>query len=217
MPDLKKCLPAIDGPFALVFTNPLTVPVVRILARTGISPNLVTLAGFLLALASSFLFLHGSPAAWVAGGLLCQFAFILDGCDGTLARRTGRTSYFGAWLDRFLDTIVDLHFVFTLGIGYALANGLPLPAVKIVVLLAVNVFYWSLWNITTLGAPGLSAPRPGRWETAARGHGLRLVFGRDLYLLVITVGAIAYSFDFIFWTVAVLRTLSLLHCLRRIM
>lgn len=212
MPDPKKCVPAIDGPFALIFTVPLSVPVVRLLARTAVTPNQVSVAGFLLAAAASFFFLNGSWLAWVAGGLLCQLAFILDGCDGTLARVKGRSSYFGAWLDRFLDAIMDIHFVFTLGIGYAVANGQPLPAVKILVLLATHLVYWSVWNITTLGLPGLPLRRTGRLEAALRAHGVRLVFGRDLFLLAITIGTIVHSFDFIFWAVVILRNVSTLHC-----
>lgn len=215
MRDPAKCVPTIDGPFALVFTVPLSVPVVRLLTRTSITPTQVTVAGFILSLAGSIFFLAGTHAAWFAGALVVQFSFILDGADGTLARVTGKTSYFGAWLDRFLDALADIHLGLAFAIGAAVANRTTLDPAVLLGILATNVAYWSAWNITTPHVPGLPARRQGGIERALAARGVRMVFGRDLYLLAITIGAIFFSPELAFWIIMIGRNASTIHCLWR--
>jgi CDP-diacylglycerol--glycerol-3-phosphate 3-phosphatidyltransferase len=75
-------------------------PLARFLSATGVSPNVVSIIGFILmvgvavVLAKGYLFL---------GGILIIVAGIFDAIDGTLARMMGRTSRFGAFLDSTLD------------------------------------------------------------------------------------------------------------------
>lgn len=75
-------------------------PIARFVSWTGVSPNFITLIGFVLmigvavVLASGYLF-------W--GGVLIMAAALFDALDGTLARMMGRTSRFGAFLDSTLD------------------------------------------------------------------------------------------------------------------
>jgi CDP-diacylglycerol--glycerol-3-phosphate 3-phosphatidyltransferase len=75
-------------------------PLARFLSATGVSPNVVSILGFILmvgvaiVLAKGYLFL---------GGILIIVAGIFDAIDGTLARMMGRTSRFGAFLDSTLD------------------------------------------------------------------------------------------------------------------
>ena len=75
-------------------------PLARFLSATGVSPNVVSIIGFILmvgvaiVLAKGYLFL---------GGILIIVAGIFDAIDGTLARMMERTSRFGAFLDSTLD------------------------------------------------------------------------------------------------------------------
>lgn len=75
---------------------------VRVCARLGISPNMVTGFGFLLMLATSVLFLHGHYAIGLALGWLMTY---LDTVDGKLARVTVRSSRFGHLLDHGMDLV----------------------------------------------------------------------------------------------------------------
>ena len=87
----------------------LTEPIVRLIARTGISPNALTITGFLLnalvagVLAGGYLFL---------GGFLVLFAGWFDMLDGALARISGKSTRFGTLLDstvdRFSEAVVFL-------------------------------------------------------------------------------------------------------------
>jgi CDP-diacylglycerol--glycerol-3-phosphate 3-phosphatidyltransferase len=80
----------------------LLEPAVGVLARAGVSPTAVTLAGLAITIASGILIGMGRPRT---GGFVLLAAGVCDALDGQLARRTGRTSRFGAFLDSNIDRI----------------------------------------------------------------------------------------------------------------
>lgn len=79
-------------------------PVARLLARLGLTPNLVTLIGLALAGCGAYTIAVGN---WWAGGLIVLFAGVFDLFDGALARATGRVSDFGALLDSTIDRVSE--------------------------------------------------------------------------------------------------------------
>ena len=79
-------------------------PVARLLARLGLTPNLVTLIGLAIAGAGAYLIAVGN---WWAGGLIVLFAGVFDLFDGALARATGKVSDFGALLDSTIDRVSE--------------------------------------------------------------------------------------------------------------
>jgi len=70
----------------------------RPLARTSVTPNLVTTVSLLLAIACALLYAMGGNAADI-GAVCFILAFWLDHVDGELARMTGRTSALGHYYD----------------------------------------------------------------------------------------------------------------------
>jgi len=86
------------------FTRLIT-PVARVLVRAKISPDAVTVVGTLGVVAGALAF-YPRGEFWV--GTLVITAFILsDSLDGTMARLTGRSSNWGAFLDSTLDRVGD--------------------------------------------------------------------------------------------------------------
>ena len=79
-------------------------PVARLLARLGLTPNLVTLIGLAIAGVGAYTIAVGN---WWAGGLIVLFAGVFDLFDGALARATGRVSDFGALLDSTIDRVSE--------------------------------------------------------------------------------------------------------------
>lgn len=77
-------------------------PVVGALARAGVTPTGITLTGLALNVVSGVVIGMGKP---LHGGLLLIVAGVCDALDGQLARRTGRTTKFGAFLDSTIDRI----------------------------------------------------------------------------------------------------------------
>ena len=74
------------------------------LASSGITPNMLTVAGLMLSLVTAAVI---APGHFVAGGALLLFAGIFDTFDGALARLTGKASVFGAFFDSTLDRIAE--------------------------------------------------------------------------------------------------------------
>lgn len=75
-------------------------PVARFISWTGVSPNVVTIIGFLLMIGVAVVLARGH---FLVGGFLITGVALFDAVDGTLARMMGRTSRFGAFLDSTLD------------------------------------------------------------------------------------------------------------------
>jgi len=81
-----------------------TTPVARILSKTGVTPNTLTVIGFLVSVAAGVLIAKGY---FLAGGLVVLFAGAFDLLDGPLARATGKTTKFGGFLDSTLDRLSE--------------------------------------------------------------------------------------------------------------
>jgi CDP-diacylglycerol--glycerol-3-phosphate 3-phosphatidyltransferase len=90
-----------------------TEPVVKILARTPVTPNSITWFGFMLAVAAAVLI--ALEYLFIAG-IVVLVAGLFDMLDGALARRTNRVTIFGAVLDSTLDRLSE--GVLLLGILY---------------------------------------------------------------------------------------------------
>lgn len=79
-------------------------PLAQALARAGLTPNAVTILGFLLSLGAAALLAAGQPAA---GALFILFTGACDILDGLLARVSGHQTPFGAFLDSALDRYAE--------------------------------------------------------------------------------------------------------------
>jgi CDP-diacylglycerol--glycerol-3-phosphate 3-phosphatidyltransferase len=91
----------------------LLEPIARVVGRTGVSPNVVTLIGASLNLGVAWVLAQGHMRI---GGFLVPLVSLFDALDGSLARLTARRSRFGAFLDstmdRFSEAILYLGLLF---------------------------------------------------------------------------------------------------------
>jgi len=101
----------------------LSVHVTPLLARTPISANQVTTLSMLFGLGCSWMVLQGVWALDVVGGAMLVICYILDNCDGEIARIKGQCTPFGMRYDSFVDFIVHVSFFASLGIGVAESTG----------------------------------------------------------------------------------------------
>jgi CDP-diacylglycerol--glycerol-3-phosphate 3-phosphatidyltransferase len=90
--------------------------VASVLARTGVTPNTLTLLSLLPALVSGVLAAYGA-FGWSTLFLLLSGVF--DMLDGPLARSTGTVSRYGALLDSTVDRITDASPLLGLTVFYA--------------------------------------------------------------------------------------------------
>lgn len=75
--------------------------------RTPLRPNHITILSLLAGLAACAFVSRGDRPNLLTGAFLLQLSFILDNCDGSLARLKSMQSKFGMWLDLVADLLVD--------------------------------------------------------------------------------------------------------------
>jgi CDP-diacylglycerol---glycerol-3-phosphate 3-phosphatidyltransferase len=80
-------------------------PIVGALARAGVTPLAVTIFGLALSLAAAVFVARGSLRV---GAVVLIVAGICDTLDGSLARRTGQVSLFGAFIDSTTDRLAEI-------------------------------------------------------------------------------------------------------------
>jgi len=91
-------------------------PAVSFLARHNVSPNAITTVGTLLTVAAGVVYATGHI---MSAGWLMSVTAIFDVTDGQVARRTGRSTVFGAFYDSTLDRVADGALMAGLTVFYA--------------------------------------------------------------------------------------------------
>lgn len=91
-------------------------PAISFLARNNVSPNAITTVGTLLTVAAGVVYATGHimTAGWIMG-----VTAFFDVLDGEVARRTGRSTVFGAFYDSTLDRVADGALMAGLTVFYA--------------------------------------------------------------------------------------------------
>ncbi|MCG7323544.1 phosphatidylinositol phosphate synthase [Arsenicicoccus bolidensis] len=107
-------------------------PVAKVLLRLGVSPDAVTIVGTLGVAASALWFFPRGE--FLAGTILIAVFVFSDTIDGVMARHSGRTSSFGAFLDSSLDRIGDASIFGGLVLYYAWRGDRVLTCVALAVL-----------------------------------------------------------------------------------
>ena len=93
-------------------------PVAEVFARTGVSPNTLTLIGLVIGVIAAFLFARGEQ---FLAGITLLVAGFFDVIDGAVARLLRKETAFGGVLDSVIDRYVD--FMLYAGIVYAFMIG----------------------------------------------------------------------------------------------
>jgi CDP-diacylglycerol---glycerol-3-phosphate 3-phosphatidyltransferase len=104
-------------------------PVANWLVRRGVHPNTITIFGTLCTVAGGVIYATGHIST---GGWFLGITALFDVLDGTVARRTNRSSTFGAFLDSTLDRLADGAVLGGLAVFYALNpvhHNVPMMAV----------------------------------------------------------------------------------------
>jgi len=167
-----------DGPVSRYFNRPLSVRISRYLVKTPVKPNHISLVSFVISLAAAGLFAAGTYPLLLLGGLFAQFASILDGSDGEVARLKYLESAFGGWFDAVLDRYADACMLFGLT-WHSYVNGAREVALFVGFLAITGSFVLSY---TADKYDGLMRAR------VESGGGLRL--GRDVRVFLIFLGAL---------------------------
>lgn len=106
-----------DGIISRHINRRLSLPISKLIAKTGLTPTKITIISFSMAVFSSYLFALGGDIERISAGFIAQFASVVDGCDGEIARLKFKKSAFGAWLDTVLDRYADSFLIFGILLG----------------------------------------------------------------------------------------------------
>jgi CDP-diacylglycerol--glycerol-3-phosphate 3-phosphatidyltransferase len=98
----------------------LAEPVARVVARTGVPPNALTILGLFINAVAAWLLATGH---FPLGGLVILIAGAFDLLDGAVARVTGKSTTFGALLDSSVDRYSEAVLLFGLIVYFALHPG----------------------------------------------------------------------------------------------
>jgi phosphatidylglycerophosphate synthase len=82
----------------------VTGPVVAVLARIGVTPNMLTVAQLIGGIIAGLIIANGEL---LLGGIVLIASAALDAFDGTLARTTGQVTKFGGVFDSTIDRMFE--------------------------------------------------------------------------------------------------------------
>ena len=114
--DLAGATVETDGPIARL-DRQVSTRLSRLLVRTPLTPNQITLIGTTIGLLGAWLLAAGTHVHAVLGTFLFWTAVIIDGCDGEVARLKLCETHFGYLLDVTTDNIVHAAIFLGLGVG----------------------------------------------------------------------------------------------------
>ena len=172
----------------------ILLPVARFFGNLGLTANAVTVFGFFLTVAVAAVLATGQTQL---AGVLLIFTLGFDAVDGTLARLTGTTSVFGAFLDSTLDRWAEIAVYGALVWNFLILND------DRAVLLAVTALAASLMvSYTRARAEGIGVPCK---------DGLLTRFER---LVILIVGLI---FNLTVWALAIITVLATVTAVQRIL
>ncbi|WP_054840577.1 archaetidylinositol phosphate synthase [Thermococcus sp. JCM 11816] len=149
--------------------------IVKPLAKAGVTPNTITFIGLLISLLGAYLFYLQRPRL---AAVILLIGSAIDALDGTLARMTGKTSRFGAFLDSTFDRISDGAVLFGIALG--------------------NLADWRLTFLTFMGAYLVSYERC-RAELAGSGTLAVGIAERAERLLILMAFSLAGGAEYVKW------------------
>lgn len=190
-----------DGPVSRYINRPLSVRISRRLVNHRITPNQISLFSFLCSVLAAGLFACDGYLALLLGGIIAQFASVVDGCDGEVARLTYQSSPYGGWFDAVLDRYADAFLLF--GLMWHVYTDRTDGLILLIGFLAIIGSF--MLSYTADKHDSLMRDRINR------GRGLRM--GRDIRVFLIFLGAI---FNQAYLTLVVIAAVMNIATIRRL-
>ncbi len=178
----------------------ISLAVTRRLARTRITPNVMTVVCVALGLAAAWSFASPARLRQIAGGLLFLLHSILDGCDGELARLKFQESRLGSILDFWGDNVVHVAVFSAFAVAWSSACGQSWPfalgalAVSGTALGAGFVYMYAM-RPRAGGGPALTTVSPSHRSRLA--EVLDVLSGRDFIYIVMVLALFGKAYWFL--------------------
>ncbi len=190
-----------DGPVSRYLNRPVSIRISRRLVDHQITPNQISLFSFLCSVLAAGLFALDGYFALLLGGIMAQFASIVDGCDGEVARLKYQCSAYGGWFDAVLDRYADAFLLFGLT-WHAYTDKIDSFILLIGFMAIIGSF---MLSYTADKHDSLMRDR------IIHGKGLRM--GRDIRVFLIFLGAV---FNQVYLTLVVIAVVMNIATVRRL-
>jgi CDP-diacylglycerol--glycerol-3-phosphate 3-phosphatidyltransferase len=171
-------------------------PVADWLVKLNVHPNTITVFGTLCTVVGGVIYATGHIKT---GGWFLSLTALFDVLDGTVARRSGRSSTFGAFLDSTLDRLADGFVLGGLAVFYATSQLHASVPLMITALLGLMGAFLTSYTRARAEALGLDAKvgllqRPERVVLMAAPQALFGLFfnGWPLAIIIITLTVTAW-------------------------
>lgn len=138
-----------------------SVHLTRLLLRTRLSPNHITLLSLFVSFAAAYGFLAGGYWLALVAALLYYLSTLLDCSDGEVARCTFRTSAFGCWLETVSDATSTVLIIGAIFVNVLMRSGRTADSVTAVAgLLAATL----VLLVTSYQRWRIARPDPDKYE-----------------------------------------------------
>jgi CDP-L-myo-inositol myo-inositolphosphotransferase len=168
-----------DGPVSQILNRPISLRISKLLLKTGITPNQISVLSFVIGLAGASFFFTGEYLYLILGAMLVHIHSIVDGCDGEVARLKLRQTKYGGWLDSVLDRYADAAIILGLVYGYWSING--------------DITIWIIGFFALIGT-FLNSYTSDKYDSIFKNGDMtkrsKFRMGRDVRLLLIVIGAL---------------------------
>jgi CDP-L-myo-inositol myo-inositolphosphotransferase len=168
-----------DGPVSRILNRPISLRISKLLLKTGITPNQISIISTVIGLVGASFFFSGEYFYLILGGILIHIHSIVDGCDGEVARLKLRQTKYGGWLDAVLDRYVDAAIIFGLAYGYWNMTG--------------DMTIWIIGFSALIGT-FLNSYTSDKYDSIFKNGDMakksKFRMGRDVRLLLIVIGAL---------------------------
>lgn len=229
----RRALRSDDGFYSTFVLRKLSRKVSMYSVKRGWTPDQITLTSLVLALVVAGFFATGWLPLMIVGAIGVQVSIIIDCADGEVARFTGVSSQFGAWLDAATDRIKEYAIYAGLAFG-ASHHGLNLWPLAMSLMVLQTVRHMSDYNFhavqviretsvmplslterndapaVSLGtildtSASLNANSKIRWVKKV----IHMPIGERW--LVISIGAVFGSAAFVLWALLILGIVGLIY------
>lgn len=147
----QSCRKSTDGFISRKFNRSISLFFTSYLIKTPIKTLYVTLAATLVGILSGYFATKGGYGPYLFAAFLFEFASILDGVDGELARLRLTDSKVGQWLDTLSDNLTYVLFIIGTALGVmkrpdlVSTNLLPFAALLGLIVLMICMFGYLLF------------------------------------------------------------------------
>ena len=167
----------------------------RLLAKTKITPNQVTVIGFLVNCLVAY-FIAGGVFSYIVLGVLIWVAGFFDALDGSVARATGNITVFGNFLDSVLDRYSDSVIYFGMLVHFLYLGEKNLVLLTVIAAIGSVVVSYTRAKAESLGAKCEVGFMP-----------------RTVRIIILGAG---FCFGQVFWAVFVIAVLSHVTVMQRV-